>query len=578
MVEVAQLTRPKIRRQVGEASLDKAKSYLRDDAWSDLRTQGQTIKGHCQGQMPQPYRVAVTFDGDAIATAECSCPVGGGGHCKHVAALLLYYREHPDAFVEIEELEPALERRSKGELVALILRMIRRVPELELLLEAPLPGYSDTAATDDPEPFRRQAAAAFAHGGPDWGAAPGISRELADIVAVGDEFRAAGNVPAAVAAYRGVADVVLEHLFSIDDEEGDLLGVVGDCAAGLCACLEALPSDDTRRDDLLRALVDLFVADEAHGGLGVSDSVPEAILHRTTPEERRRVAGWVRERLPKGDGWSDEYQRRELGSFLLELEADDLDDESYLRLCRETGRTEELVERLLTLGRMNDALKTVKAADDASLTVLADLLVQHVHAQEAEWLVEDRAAKSPAGTHFLEWLRRQAQARHDRAAALKWTEQLFQRQPSLAEYQELRRQTPASDWPARRERLLADLQRARNAWQLVEILLDEQEVGRALMVVNAPWGRRAAQRLNVAKAAEKDFPREALALYREEAELFIGQRGREAYRAACGHLRKMRDLYVRLDELTAWDLYVSGVRAQHRTLRALLEELERAKL
>src|SRR5262249_4093885 len=185
----------------------------------------------------------VTFDGNAIAAAVCSCPVGGGGHCKHVAALLLYYRDHPDAFVEVEELEPALERRSKGALVALILRMIRRVPEVESLPEAPLPGYGDAATTDDREPFRRQAAAAFAHAGPEWGAAPAISRELADIVAVGDEFRAAGNVPAAVAAYRGVADVVLEHLFSVDDEEGELLEVVGHCAAGLCACLAGLPPD-----------------------------------------------------------------------------------------------------------------------------------------------------------------------------------------------------------------------------------------------------------------------------------------------------------------------------------------------
>ena len=43
MVELAQLTRPKIRRHVGDASLDKARSYLRDDVWSDLRAQGQTI-------------------------------------------------------------------------------------------------------------------------------------------------------------------------------------------------------------------------------------------------------------------------------------------------------------------------------------------------------------------------------------------------------------------------------------------------------------------------------------------------------------------------------------------------------
>ena len=104
------------------------------------------------------------------------------------------------------------------------------------------------------------------------------------------------------------------------------------------------------------------------------------------------------------------------------------------------------------------------------------------------------------------------------------------------------------------------------------------EVKRALAVVNAPWGRRAAQRLAVAKAAEKDFPREALALYREEVEQQIGQRNRQAYRDACGYLRKMRDLHMRLEDRAAWDAYVAGLRGQHRTLRAFQEELVRAKL
>src|SRR5438093_442517 len=110
MVELARLTKPKILRQVGEASVHKAKAYLREDVWTDLRVQGGTVKGRCRGQAPDPYRVAVTFDADAIAGADCSCPVGAGGHCKHVAALLLYYREHPDVFVEVEELDAALDR------------------------------------------------------------------------------------------------------------------------------------------------------------------------------------------------------------------------------------------------------------------------------------------------------------------------------------------------------------------------------------------------------------------------------------------------------------------------------------
>src|SRR5207249_2882635 len=100
-------------------------------------------------------------------------------------------REHSDVFVEVEELDAALERRGKGELVALIRRMIRRVPELELLLDVPLPGYADPATADDPEPYRRQARAAFEHIGDEWGSAAAVAHELADIVATGDEFRAA---------------------------------------------------------------------------------------------------------------------------------------------------------------------------------------------------------------------------------------------------------------------------------------------------------------------------------------------------------------------------------------------------
>src|SRR5437879_4161069 len=176
MAEVARLSTPRIRRQVGESSIHKAKAYTRLQAWSNLRIQGATVKGECRGTARAPYRVEVTFDGEEIARADCSCPIGAGGHCKHVAALLLVYRQHADAFAEVEELDRALERRTQGELIALIRRMVRRVPELELLLEVPMPGSAGAAAAGDPEPFRRQAQAAFQHAGDDWNAVPMAAR------------------------------------------------------------------------------------------------------------------------------------------------------------------------------------------------------------------------------------------------------------------------------------------------------------------------------------------------------------------------------------------------------------------
>jgi hypothetical protein len=60
--------------------------------------------------------------------------------------LLLTWRERPEAFGEAAEIDAALEGRSKDELIALVKQMLRLRPDLESLLEMPLPaGGSITA-------------------------------------------------------------------------------------------------------------------------------------------------------------------------------------------------------------------------------------------------------------------------------------------------------------------------------------------------------------------------------------------------------------------------------------------------
>jgi hypothetical protein len=48
--------------------------------------------------------------------------------------------------------------------------------------------------------------------------------------------------------------------------------------------------------------------------------VPDLVLEHATAEERRVVAGWVREALPQGTDWSANYHRQVYGEFLLDLE------------------------------------------------------------------------------------------------------------------------------------------------------------------------------------------------------------------------------------------------------------------
>ena len=82
---------------VGSRSFQLGRRYFENEAILDPRRQGSALKARCQGSMPQPYRLRDAFGAEGIEEAHCSCPVGGGGHCKHVGALLLAWLDQPDA-------------------------------------------------------------------------------------------------------------------------------------------------------------------------------------------------------------------------------------------------------------------------------------------------------------------------------------------------------------------------------------------------------------------------------------------------------------------------------------------------
>jgi uncharacterized Zn finger protein len=579
MTTLPKITEKTIRGRVGERSLALGERYFQGGAVFNTRLQGRTLKARCQGSRDEAYRVEVTLGDKGVAEADCSCPVGGGGHCKHVAAVLLAWRHDPDEFTEVEELDQALGRRSKEELIALIKQMLRRQSDLELLLDMPLPGAAPAGAAATPEAYRRQAEAAF-HGqdGYEWGAAAAVADDPQAVKEVGDDFLRREDHAGAAAVYMGILAAVLDNYQTVHDEEGDLHGVVGDCAEGLGGCLDA-ETDPARREAILRALFELMCFDIDQGGIALSDRAPDLDEH-ATQAERRTLAGWVREAMAHSRDWS----RQALGGWLLDLEGDTLDDEAFLRVCRETGRTHDLVGRLLHLGRLEEAVAEAERASDWELLNLADLFVSRRHGDVAERLILERSRTSP-DTRLLEWLKKRAIEHKDPAAALELAEKIFRAQPSLERYKEIRKLAKKGGrWDELRPRLLGFLKEKGHAYVLIPVYLEEGEIDRALEAVKP--GRPAAygygygygMALDVAKAAEKTRPEAALEIYRRQAEGLINQRGRGAYQQACTFLKKVRALYRRLDKDEDWTRYVGRLREQHRSLRALQEELTKAKL
>ena len=584
MSDLPTLTEANVRAWLGRGEIDKGRPYAQRGL-RDLRTEGRHLKGSCQGSAPQPYRVDIALNGDLpnkIESGTCSCPVGAGGRCKHAAALLLTWLGAPETFTEMATLEARLREKSHEELVTLISKMVDRHPDLETLVAMPTPGEPL-----DPNLIRRQVLSALErsehddYGYDDYGTglSTGAQRDLLELVDLADRTLAQGDVESAAVTYKTMTGELLEHYEAYDDEAGSLAEVIDRCAEGLASLLAAVDStteaEEALREEALRTLFDIYHHDIRLGGVGLGDTVPEMITHYATPDERRRVAGWVREVLPEERSWS----REALGRFLLELEADTLDDEAFLRVCRETGRTDDLVERLLLLNRVDEAVSEAAGASDYELLNLADTFVTHAQGAAIHPVIEARASNSKEG-RLTTWLRDWARSHGDTARALELSETLFWERPSLSAYQDLKRDAEgAARWRTLHIGLLKKLEKGEQHSLLTEIYLLEHNVTSALKSVAKirGWGSTSLS-LSVAKAAEATHPREAVRLYEGRINALVGARGRENYAEAARLLERVRGLYEGVEEREAWLETLSEVKNQQPRLPALLDELKKAGL
>jgi catechol 2,3-dioxygenase-like lactoylglutathione lyase family enzyme len=375
-------------------------------------------------------------------------------------------------------------------------------------------------------------------------------------------------------------------------EEEGLKEFVEECIEALGTGLADERADRVAREKIIEVLFDIYEQDlHADDSLGFTDSASDQLIKYTTTLERNTIA----ERLRKKLAGAASLRRGAYGKFLLGLQKDTLDDEAYLQICRDAGLTSALIDRLLTLGRVDEAERETQRIDDHFLLGLADLFIQHQQDAVAERLVRGRIKEKP-DTSILKWLQNYYHARDNQAAELEITENLFRTQRLLSHYQKLRDLARQLDrWETLRPKLFAFLEQAQDTKLLIEIALDEGDIDKALKLLKTMAKKDSygytytssgygfsyydtAIDLDVAKAAEETRPREAIQLYQQRAERLIAMRERKNYQAACTHLAKVRTLYQKLGEHETWTSYIATLREKNRSLRALKEELTKAGL
>jgi uncharacterized Zn finger protein len=563
MTRAAPITRAEVAAWVDEEAFARGEEYAQKGALLELQRCQDQLRARCTGSREAPYRLSARLAPGAILAADCSCPVGGAGRCKHVAALLLSFLAEPASFLETEDLRTSLSRKSAPELVELVLSLVEHDPELEEFIELRLDPRSGRLGR-----FARQQVAAYfrRHGGR-FGAPARIADELDKIASQAAAHLRQSDAASAAELYAALSTEILLRDKGLHDEDGALRQVINACVEGLGASLARL-DDPARRLSALQALFAVYRFDVDAGGLALGKEAPDLLLRHAQAGERRHVASWVREALAASKEWA----RAVYGGFLLDLEAEFLDDESFLRICQETGRSYDRVLRLLQLGRSAEAVETARRASDYDLLRLGELFLSHQRRPEAESLMQERLERS-RDPRLFDFLLRSALARQDVPGAISLATRRFQARPDLSGYKALRdlaRQTPS--WDEDRARLLGHL-RAQHPDLLRQIFLDEGHIEEALALLPPlrPGGYlENYPQLLTAEAAEATHPGPALRLYEQYAARLLEAQTRTAYREAASYLARARALRLRTG---APDSLPSLFQERARSDASLAEEL-----
>ena len=570
------ITEAQVRKLATPQSFERGQRYFKDGAIIEPVLQGDELRAECAGSEYEPYELSVTFDKKGVAEMDCTCPYDQGGVCKHLVALLLTCAHKPQAVRRLDSLDKMLAERSKEELIAIVKQMVKRDAKLlhviELATAGPRPGKPMNVAA-----YRNQARRAMQSESPQM-----IERELKSLREAAARLAKAGDWLNAGAIYHAALDEAVrgyDDLVQSMDYDGNISAPIDDLAEGLKKCLEKSQADARTRLAWIETMLEAYLTDIEIGGIDLAPSAAEAVLQLASDEEW----AWVEERLRDeiGGGGRD-FKRECLVGFLTSgLEARKRVEEAE-QLIRELGTPEQQAYLLIGEGKIAEAMKMVKkiiVGKPGLVTQFADALLAAGAKQEALALVMERG-----GDHWnnRDWLAKYYRQHGTPREAVEAQMKVFLASPHAETFKALREVgKKARDWDAIRADALGRLEREEKIGPLIEIALSEGDVARALALlprVKTSGWHSNDHKWEVARAAEKEHPQAAITLYQELAERAIGNRSRGAYQQAVDYLKRAKKLAGRLDGEAEWQSYLQSLRARYPTLRALQEELSKARL
>lgn len=498
-----------------------------------------------------------------------------------------------------QDKEAVLEQLSRTELLSLVKQMIQIYPDLAQLITTVPPAESEPKREPlNPELYHLKIANIFATTDRNsWGSEGRAAEPLLDIVDIANDLVEEQNYVDAATIYELVIQGTLDNYdsFRWHEYEGNLDNIVDDCVDGSGICLLKERRNTTMRASVIQTLSDVYEFDTNldNDEPVMGREVPRTLIRYTTAAERAKIAAWVRKTFDLHIDWSsDDLDQGYVEDFLLGLEAETLDDDTFLRVSRETENYAYLIERLLKRGRLEEALVEAQLVQDYDILDIAEILREQGHEAEGIRLIEERSKQS-ANQDLLQWLQKQYEAQGNEKEALNAATRLFREAPlgdTVEVYREIRSLAERlGRWKEVQSEILAYVRQSRRIKLQIQIALDEGQVKEALEILqsqpklenlhDSPYGSDTFDvGLDVAQAAEQDYPQEAIEIYQKYVETRIAWRDRHNYSVAVQYLISIRKLFQKIGRSNEWTTYIMELRGQHRKLPALKDEMAKAGL
>jgi len=585
MLKLKNLTAAAIRKFAGSTVFNRGYGYFENGLVDEVNyhPEQESLRAKVSGNHGN-YKVEITSPKSGIA-ATCTCPYEGYP-CKHIVAVLLTFAHHREQFVrkaaeqkqEVASLETKIAALPKEELVQMILScagkysefkrelMVRFETNKEIALQAIFKDIKN--AFPDPQ-YDEYSTGQIAEQ---------LSIILKSVAEAPDHLRAE--------AYWAAADRILLELNEYGMYDESLEGMAVDALDLITECLAQNDSLAARKQEIIKKLMDYYT----WGNNGMTDYIYETVHKLCSDKSDYQIIIATLKSKSKESSFHKD--------LLVDL-YEKIGDEEAQRKTLESKLVYgldywELAQYWLKKGKHDKALEIVQQGlekGEGRKSELYDYLQKYYEEQKNYGqifaLLERKAAKGELNYHnslrtdpIYECLKRHYQAQKDYQGQINLLElRLSSQQIDLDLYKEAEKILRKDDWPAFEQQLLRRLEKTKPdnifAWggssqALAEIFHYKKDWPKLFAVAQSHHDL-------LVKYEKLLLPIHAefyLKHYLSQIDRLIHLRGRESYKTAAGYTRTVKRIYVTfLQQPKEWERYITNLRATHKPLRALQEEL-----